>query len=441
MTLEELRRQLDALDVKVWIDQDKLRVSAPPGVLTAELQAELARHKPAIMAALRQTGEVAANGGLRPMPRPADIPLSFSQESLWVFQQLHPHSCVYNLITTSHSEQTIDIALLQKSLNELVRRHEILRTIYYAKEGMPFQRILPPVPVTLEIHDLLAWPEPDRQAEAQRLIDVEARQTFDLECGPPFRVSLYQFSPNRSALLLVIHHIAVDGWSLGIIARELQSLYGAFAAGRPSPLADLPIQYADYALWQRQQSQDRALEQQLTYWKDNLKGAAVLDLPLDHARPAEPSYHGALETAVLPRELTNALNKLSQQAHTTMFMLLLAAFQALLGRYSGSEDIVVGAPVANRNWVQVEGLIGFFVNTLVLRTNLGAIQVSGCCWAECARACCRRLLTRRFRLRSSWKNCGLSVIAVAHPSFRSCLSSRRPRWRPSGLTMGRPNTI
>ena len=224
--------------------------------------------------------------------------------------------------------------------------------------------------MALPITDLSAMPQAEREARARQITDTEARQPFDLEAGPLLRAQLLRLAAEEHLLLLNVHHIVSDGWSMGVLWRELSSAYNAFVSGHAPDLPRLPIQYADYAVWQREWLQGEVLEGQLAYWKEKLADLSTLELPTDRPRPPVPSYQGAHLTFDLPAPLTQALKELSRREGATLFMTLLAAFQVLLHRYSGQEDIAVGTPIAGRGRTELEGLIGFFVNTLVLRSNL-----------------------------------------------------------------------
>jgi amino acid adenylation domain-containing protein len=306
-------------------------------------------------------------------PRTGRLPLSFAQSRLWFLDQLSPGSSVYNIPYPLAIGGALDARALKGALTEVSRRHEALRTIFASVDGEPSQAISPAGPFPLPLIDLQGLPEPARRAEAGALIGCEARRPFDLTTGPLFRTSLLRLERERHVLLLTLHHIVADGWSLEILLRELTSLYAAIAAGRPSPFPELAVQYADFAIWQRQWLTGEALSRQLDYWRRQLAGApAGLDLPTDLPRPALQTFAGATCSAPLPPELAADLRAFCRAEGVTLFMLLLAGFDVLLGRYSGQEDVLVGSPVANRNREETEGLIGFFVNTLVLRTDLSA---------------------------------------------------------------------
>jgi amino acid adenylation domain-containing protein len=264
----------------------------------------------------------------------------------------------------------LQVAALEHSLNEIVHRHEALRTTFVSSEdGQPLQAITPTLHLPLPLVDLQALPETQREAEVLRLATAEVRQPFNLAQGPLLRAKMLRLGREEHVLLLTLHHIIADGWSRGVIFRELAALYAAYCNGQPSPLPDLPIQYADFAVWQRQWLQGEVLERQLAYWKRQLQDLSMLQLPADLPRPAVQSYRGARQSAVLPKTLSTALKALSRREGVTLFMTLLAAFQTLLFRYTGQEDVIVGTPIANRTRAEFERLIGCFVNTLALRTD------------------------------------------------------------------------
>ncbi|MEG5092537.1 amino acid adenylation domain-containing protein [Microcoleus sp. B13-B4] len=309
---------------------------------------------------------------LLPIPRSESIPLSFAQARLWFLDQLQPESAFYNIPLALHLSGQLNIASLQKAINEIIRRHEALRTNFAIVGDQPVQVIASTLSFQLPIVNLLHLSESEREIEAKRLATVEANRPFNLEQEPLLRGIVLQLGETEYLLLLTMHHIISDGWSLGVFVRELTELYQAFCTGKPPVLPELPVQYADFALWQRQWLTGEILETQLHYWKEQLKNAPnLLELPTDRARSAVQTFRGGYYYAALSKELSAELATLSKRAGVTMFMTLLAAFQTFLYRYSGEDDIVVGTPVAGRNRRELERLIGFFVNTLVLRTNLG----------------------------------------------------------------------
>jgi amino acid adenylation domain-containing protein len=329
---------------------------------------------------LAQTIEAASLGtpglGAPPIelaPRDGDVPLSFAQQRLWFLDQLEPGSPLYNNPSAVRLSGPLDITALELSCNEIVRRHEVLRTNFVTVDGRPVQVIAPAgaEAFTIQVIDLSDLPEPGRAAEAQRLGAEWMRQPFDMARGPMLRFALLRLDPEEHIGLLSMHHVVSDAWSIVVLIRELAALYAAFVAGAPAVLPDLPIQYADFAAWQRGWLQGETLESQLAYWKEQMRGSpALLDLPTDRPRSPVQTFRGATHWFSLPRALSDGLAALSRQEGATLFMTLLAAFQTLLYRYSGQEDICVGTPIANRTRAELEPLIGFFVNTLVMRTDL-----------------------------------------------------------------------
>ncbi len=304
-------------------------------------------------------------------PKQSLVPLTFAQQRLWFLEQIVPGSPAYTIHESMRLSGILHVTALEASLHEIIRRHEALRTTFISLEGQPVQIIAPPQRISLPVIDLELLEEVARNSAVQHLTTAEAQRPFDLSHGPLMRIALLRLSSAEHILLLTLHHIISDGWSMGIFLRELTILYAAYAAGKPSPLPDLPIQYADFACWQREQFQEDGLENQLAYWQRQLAGApALLDLPTDRPRPAIQSFQGARLTFMLPSTLTDEIKVLSRREGVTLFMVLLTAFQILLFRYTHQDDIVTGTPIANRTFAEVEGLIGLFANTLALRTDL-----------------------------------------------------------------------
>lgn len=304
---------------------------------------------------------------------PGAAPLSFAQQRLWFLDQLEPGQAAYNIPLALRLSGALQIAPFERALSEIIRRHDILRTTYQALDAQPVQVISKFEPVALPVCDLSLLPAAVQENEIARLVREDAQRPFALAQGPVWRATLLRRHATEHVFLWNVHHIASDAWSTEVFFRELAALYTAFSNGQPSPLRDLPIQYADFAAWQRQWLTGEILESQLAYWRRQLAGAPpILELPVDRPRPAIQTFSGAFAAFSLSREITEALQQLSQQHHVTLFMTLLAAFKALLSRYTGRHDILVGCPIANRTRAEIEDLIGFFVNTLVLRTDLGA---------------------------------------------------------------------
>ncbi|ACC81023.1 non-ribosomal peptide synthetase [Nostoc punctiforme] len=308
---------------------------------------------------------------LTPVSREQLLPLSFAQQRLWFIDQLEGENCVYNVPFFWQISGLLNISALEKAIAEIVQRHEVLRTSFSIVDESPIQVIHPHPQLTMQVLDWRQLTQADQLSKAQQLAAEELQKPFDLSNPPLLRVKLLQLADQTHLLLLVIHHIVCDGWSMDIFRRELFSLYTAFCAGEVSPLPELSLQYADFAHWQRQWLQGEVLQTQLNYWQKQLAAVPpLLELPTDKPRPSVQSFKGRSEFLELNQDLTQKLKRLSQESGTTLFMTMLAAFTLLLSRYSGQQDIVVGSAIANRNRRETEPLIGFFVNTLALRTNL-----------------------------------------------------------------------
>jgi len=297
-------------------------------------------------------------------------PTSFSQRRLWLLDRLLPVRAVYNLCSAQRLTGNLDVDALRRALNEVLHRHEALRTRFAVVDGEPFQEILPEVVLPLTPEELSHIPMAERESEARRRAQEEGRADFDLQQGPLFRARLLRLAPTEHWLVLAMHHIVTDAWSQAVLAREVSTLYAAFHRGEASPLSALPMQYSDYAIWQRRWLQGETMARQLDYWRTALADPPVLELPTDRPRPAIPSYRAGRVTFEIDADRTRALKRLARAENATLFMVLLAAYQVLLCRYSGHDDIAVGVPIANRQRQDVAELIGFFVNTLVLRGDL-----------------------------------------------------------------------
>ncbi|HYX14918.1 MAG TPA: condensation domain-containing protein, partial [Nostoc sp.] len=277
------------------------------------------------------------------------FPVSFAQQRLWFLDQLIPDNIIYNVLTVIRLTGLLNLKVLEQTFNEILRRHESLRTTFIVLDGQPLQAIAPSFTIPISVLNLQLLPDDERKVKVNSIINAEIEHPFDLSCGPLLRVKLLVLSNTEHILLLNMHHIICDDWSIGVLIRELGTLYTAFAQNQPSPLLELPLQYADFAHWQREWLQGEVLQTQLTYWQQQLNGISMLHLPTDKPRPAIQSYEGATQFFELPKKLTDALEKLSQQEGVTFFMTLLAAFKTLLYRYTHQEDIAVGSPIANRN--------------------------------------------------------------------------------------------
>jgi len=306
----------------------------------------------------------------RPLDRPARFPLSFAQERLWVLQQLDPNSAAYNIPRALRLKGVLNLEALQRTLDAMVQRHESLRTTFGTEAGEPVQIVAPAHPVRIRRVDLKSLPAQEREAEALREATQEAGKPFDLVQGPVLRVVLFELGIEDHLLFFNVHHIAYDGWSDNIFMRELATFYRTFLEAKTATVAELPIQCADFAVWQRERFRGDVLEKQLEYWKRQLAGApTVLELPADRARPARQSFHGASRSFLISGKTVAALKQLSRQHASTIFVTLMAAFESLLHRYTGQADILIGYPAAGRDQFDTEDLIGFFINTLVLRAD------------------------------------------------------------------------
>ncbi len=302
--------------------------------------------------------------------RTGPAPLSFSQEQLWFLNRLAPGSPVYNVVDAIRFEGAYNAGAMKRTLDELVRRHEVLRTTFSYGDGQPLQTVLPSVAIAFKEIDLTTYSGEEREREWKRVIREEGRKPFDLSEVPLFRAAIIHLSGLEHKLLITIHHIIADEWSMEVMHDEITQLYQAFSLGRSSPLSELPIQYADFAVWQRDWLKGDAYQRQESYWKKELAGAAtVLELPPDKPRPALQTFNGAIESFKLPKDLSEQLKALSREQQATLFMLLEAGFATLLHRYTGQEDILVGTPISGRTRSETEHLIGYFLNTVVLRSQ------------------------------------------------------------------------
>ena len=315
-------------------------------------------------------GMAAAVEAITRVGRGEELPLSYAQQRLWFIQQLEPESAIYNVPIAVRLEGMLDVAALRQSLSEIARRHEVLRTRFVAIGGRPRQVIDEPDEVELCVWNFTGLSEGDAEQRARDIVARETRRPFDLERGPVWRAALLELRAQVHLLVVSMHHIASDGWLTGLLVSEFTTLYECYRRGAPSGLSEPAVQYSDYAVWQQRWLEGEVLEQQLAYWRRQLAGAPALELPTDKPRPAVATHRGASVAFSLSTELTQQLHALSRREGVTLFMTLLAAFQVVLSRYAGQEDVVIGTDVANRNRLETERLIGFFVNQLVLRTNL-----------------------------------------------------------------------
>jgi amino acid adenylation domain-containing protein len=353
-------------------------VSRILAAFAVELPIQAVFEAPTVLAMAQRIEEMQQRGASLTIPpigrSPKDAstapPLSNAQQRLWFIDQLEPGQATYNIPAAVRIQGPLNVSALEKAVAEVVARHDTLRTHFYSTGGEPQQIVDADVMMELPVFDLSPMAETDREAEAYRLAASDARTPFDLGRAPLLRVRLLQLAAQDHILVMTMHHIVSDAWSIGILIREVSVLYRAFDADMPSPLPPLPIQYSDYSRWQREWLREDVLARQLEYWKNQLAAVAPLELPSDYSRPAARTYLGATTALNLPLELLNKLKALSRRQGASLYMTLLAAFQTLLYRYSGQEDIAVGTPIAGRRQPETEALIGFFINTLVMRTDL-----------------------------------------------------------------------
>jgi amino acid adenylation domain-containing protein len=366
-TLDSLVARLDALDVRVSVRKGRLRLNAPPGVLTPELQAEIASRKEELKARFQ---DPAAAEPIRAVARGDTAPVSFGQQRLWFLHQFDPASPAYNLGQVVRFRGQLDVGALERSVQALVERHEVLRTTFRVEADLPVQVVSPSATVTLRVDD----PTGDTDAAREANLESQLRQAilapFDLAVGPLFEARVWRLGRDHHVLLLRMHHIVSDGWSMGILFGELSRLYVGFVSGRPASLPPLPVQYADFAVWQRRWLSGAALARELGHWRERLAGVPVLELPTDRPRPAVASVEGAGLSFWLDPALLKRLYELSSRSNVTLAITLLAAFKVLLHRHTGQTDVAVGVPIANRTQGRTESLIGFFVNLLVMRTDM-----------------------------------------------------------------------
>jgi amino acid adenylation domain-containing protein len=368
----DLLGRLRGLGVSLTMEGDSLKCAAPPGVLTADLRAELTQNKAALLAFLRASRKPAGGGEamLAPIDRGGALPLSYAQQRLWFLCQLDPESPVYNIPTAVVLSGKPEVDALEGAIREIIQRHDSLRTCFAQENGVPRVVIRDTVPWSLQRIDGRHFGGED-SGELRDYLAGLTRETMDITRAPLFRCHLVSLAPESHVLLLTVHHIVFDGWSMGVFVRELEALYPAHASGTSADLPPLGLHYVDFAVWQRQWLASGVLERQLAYWKKQLAGAPpVVIFPADRRRPQVEMSRGARRKMVIPPERVQALEGLSHRHGVTLFMTLLASFNVLLSRYTGQEDIVVGSPSAGRNRSELSDLMGFFVNNLVMRTDL-----------------------------------------------------------------------
>ncbi|MCB1853159.1 MAG: non-ribosomal peptide synthetase, partial [Gammaproteobacteria bacterium] len=385
MSLVEFMSEMVSQGVRLRVEDGELAVSAPKGVLTAEMRNRILARRTELLSLLSGVAPAGSNEAAA-IPRVADsnaMPLSFAQERLWFVTQLEAdstamdgngRSALFNIHIPLYMRGPLDLSVLSACLHEIYRRHDCLRTLFFVRDGVPMQRVECNAPLDLSEADLSMIPVEQRRMALEAFLREQSDTPLDLLNGPVFRCRLIRLADDEIVLLMSVHHIVADGWSVEILFRELTALYRAFRAGRPSPLPRLSIRYGDYAIWQRSRFERNQLHEALNYWRESLDGIGTLLLATDRGRSAVQRFKGALREQILPKQLLVKIKTLGQRVGATPFMTLLAGFMVLLHRHSGQDRIVVGSPVANREHPELAGLIGFFVNNLVLSLQLAGQQ-------------------------------------------------------------------
>ena len=370
MNVVEFLASLAKQDIRLWLEGENLRFSAPEGAFTPEIRDKIVAKKPAIIEFLRQARKL-NESAIEPVSRDQALVTSYGQQRLWILDQLNPNDVTYNMSSALRIKGPLNADVLEKVLRELVKRHESLRTCFDDNDGEPVQKVLPPESWSLNRQDLSQLAEVDQQTAVEKAVNADTLTPYDLKTGPLFRASLLHLAADHHVLVAGMHHIISDAWSMEVLVKELSILYMAFSSGMGSPLPSLPIQYADYSAWQRQQMDSGEMQKHLQYWQETLTGAPpVLVLPTDRPRQDIPSNNGALKVVPFPKDLADRINRASGELDVTPFMFLLGAWQLLLGRYADSRDVVIGSPIAGRSRSEVQELIGFFVNLLLMRLDL-----------------------------------------------------------------------
>jgi NRPS condensation-like uncharacterized protein len=373
-SLESLLSDLQERQIQLRVENDRLRYAAPPGAITEDILSRMRAQKAELIELFSQLAS-SQHQGIETVVNRQNVPLSFTQYRLWFLHQLGDHQSTYHMPSAVRLRGPLNVAALHRALNTIVERHEALRTVFKTVDGQPVQIIQTPVDLPLEPVDLSHLSGEAQTSALAAQIHTETHRPFDLTADLMLRVALWRLDDDDHVLLRVFHHMAADGWSVGIFNRELASLYRAYQANKPPALNPLPIQYADFAVWQRQRLTGEMLAQQLAYWQRQLEGIPPeLPLPYDRLRPPQASTQGASHHFHLSAELTQGLKQISRDSGVTLFMVLLAAFKVFLYRYTQQSDLAIGTSIAHRNRLDLEPLIGFFTKTLVLRTQLSGDQ-------------------------------------------------------------------
>ncbi len=371
-TIDKFLLYLKNKNIKLWLEDDNLKYHGPQKIITPQILSQLKERRLEIIEFLQKhKADSSSLSIIYPRKKQDCYDLSFGQQRLWFMSELEPDSPVYHITWSVKLTGQLDLDALQKTLNAIVTRHEALRTIFTLIDSKPVQIITENDQVQIPLIDLTDIPSDIQEDEVQNRLQEESRRPFNLSSDLMIRATLFKLQEQEFVLLFVLHHIATDGWSMGIFFREFAILYNAFCQGKPSPLRELPIQYADFALWQKDQwTKGQVMAKQFVYWKKQLRNSPpILPLPVDKPRPEAQTFKGSKYSFEIPQDLTQKLKSICQQEKVSLYMILLGIFQTLLFRYTGQKDIIVGTPIANRRKVEIEKLIGFFVNTLILRTR------------------------------------------------------------------------
>ncbi len=372
MTITELLTKLNQLDIKLWVEENRLRYSAPEGVLTDDIKAEIIKYKPEIIRFLQQTGADQNTAlQIQTVPRTDKLPLSYAQKWLWIYDQVESNSFAFNIPSVVRMKGKLVVAALEASINGIIKRHEILRTVIISEGNELFQKALPELTIALSVEDLQILTEAEQEKKVYEYFNEQAQLAFNLETGPYLRFKLLKLKEDEYALVFTFHHSISDNWSLNIFITELADLYKAYLIQEPATLPELTVQYTDYAVWQQNYLKSKTAEPKFNYWKERLKEIdQIPSLPADYPRPKEQSRKSIRKFKILPGETVQRLKALSQKEGCSLYVTLLAAYKILLHQYTGLTDLIVGSPVAGRTIKELEGLIGFFINTVVLWTKL-----------------------------------------------------------------------
>ncbi|NLW48929.1 MAG: non-ribosomal peptide synthetase, partial [Firmicutes bacterium] len=359
--------ELNKLDIKLWVEDNRLKYSAPEGALSDDLKAEIIKRKPEIITYLQQTvsNQQDQLTQIQTAPSTGKLPLSYAQKSLWLYEQIESNSFAFNIPTVLRMKGKLVLSALEASINEIIKRHEILRTVIISEENELYQKVLLELTIALSTEDLQILTEEEREKKVYEYFNEQTQQPFNLETGPYLRFKLFQLKADEYALVFTFHHSISDNWSLNIFITELAALYKAAYNKEKAVLPELAIQYADYAVWQQNYLKSKHAESKFNYWKEQLKDIdQIPSLPTDYSRPAVQSRRSIRKFKIIPEKVIQKLKTLSQKEGCSLYVTLLAAFKVLLHQYTGLEDLIVGSPVAGRTRKELEGLIGFFINTV-----------------------------------------------------------------------------